>query len=203
MKHILQLIRHGKTEANEKGLYSGQSDLPVTSGGISDLRKKKSKNLYMETQAYFTSGMKRADETFAAVFGDTAYERLSCFAEYNFGDFELKKHDDLMKLPEYVEWVEDKNGDVFCPGGESYNGFRDRILTGLSRHFERMLSEGKESSTIVAHGGTIGVITMYFDAGGMHLYEAMPSHGEGYLLELELDEHSVLLKNTQRIKEHE
>ena len=203
MKHILQLIRHGKTEANEKGLYSGQSDLPVTSGGLSELQKKRAKNLYRQTQAYFTSGMRRANDTFAALFKDIEYEELNCFAEYNFGDFELKKHDDLMKLPEYTEWIEDKSGEVFCPGGESYNGFRDRILTGLSSHFERMLSEGKESSTIVAHGGTIGVITMYFNDSEMHLYEAMPSHGEGYLLELEIDEHSVLLKNARRIKENE
>ena len=39
MKMIL--IRHGKTEANEKHLYCGSTDLPLSEGGKSELTERK------------------------------------------------------------------------------------------------------------------------------------------------------------------
>ena len=36
----ISIIRHGMTEANEKGIYIGKTDLPLSSKGASELAAK-------------------------------------------------------------------------------------------------------------------------------------------------------------------
>ena len=63
-KEIL-LLRHGMTEANEKHLYCGRLDWPLSPAGKEALRRKAAAadHIYGEWDAYYTSGMKRTDGT--------------------------------------------------------------------------------------------------------------------------------------------
>ena len=57
----LYLIRHGRTEANEKWLYCGATDLTLSESGKKDLEK-----VHCEIPGnplFMTSGMKRTEET--------------------------------------------------------------------------------------------------------------------------------------------
>ena len=38
---IIYLIRHGKTEANERHLYCGSTDLPLSDAGIAEQKEKR------------------------------------------------------------------------------------------------------------------------------------------------------------------
>ena len=62
-KLMLSLIRHGKTEANEKHLYCGKSDIHLSENGINELNDIKSSIKYPECNKFFSSGAKRANET--------------------------------------------------------------------------------------------------------------------------------------------
>ena len=42
----IHLIRHGLIEANEKGLYLGKTDLPLSALGLRDLLDKKQTAVY-------------------------------------------------------------------------------------------------------------------------------------------------------------
>ena len=46
-KLMLALIRHGKTEANEKHLYCGKSNIPLSENGIKELNDIKNSKKYM------------------------------------------------------------------------------------------------------------------------------------------------------------
>ena len=60
-KLMLSLIRHGKTEANEKHLYCGKSDINLSENGINELNDIKSSIKYPECNNFFSSGAKRAN----------------------------------------------------------------------------------------------------------------------------------------------
>lgn len=66
----LTLIRHGLTEGNLKRLYYGSTDLPLTEAGIAALHSDPP--AAPEAQDYYTSGMRRTEQTFAILFGRTA-----------------------------------------------------------------------------------------------------------------------------------
>ena len=103
MKRIL-LLRHGSTEANERFLYCGRSDISLTDKGKNYLQsralsyQKKLNSDEKENSVnvkYFTSGMKRTDETLEILFDTRSYERLTDFKEMNFGIYEMKSYDEL------------------------------------------------------------------------------------------------------------
>ena len=56
----IYLIRHGKTEANEKHLYCGSTDLPLSEAGREELQ---SVHYDIKNVRFLTSGMKRTEET--------------------------------------------------------------------------------------------------------------------------------------------
>ena len=61
----LVLIRHGQSEWNEKNLFTGWKNPPLTEKGIkeAELAGEKIKNLNIDFSHYFTSALVRAQET--------------------------------------------------------------------------------------------------------------------------------------------
>ena len=74
----IYLIRHGKTEANERRLYCGSTDLPLSRQGAAELAQ-----LHYDIQnvRFLTSGMKRTNETLRILFGDVFYAYSFSFAK--------------------------------------------------------------------------------------------------------------------------
>ena len=66
------LIRHGMTEANEKHLYCGSTDLPLSAAGAAALR-----TLHYEVKnaVFLTSGMQRTEQTLELLFGRVPHRR--------------------------------------------------------------------------------------------------------------------------------
>ena len=56
----IYLIRHGKTEANEKRQYCGSTDLPLSEAGKEELGQL---HYEINNVRFLTSGMKRTNET--------------------------------------------------------------------------------------------------------------------------------------------
>ena len=56
----IYLIRHGKTEANDKRLYCGSTDLPLSEKGRKELGQL---HYEIKNVRFLTSGMKRTTET--------------------------------------------------------------------------------------------------------------------------------------------
>ena len=88
----IYLIRHGKTEANEKWLYCGSTDLPLSEKGRDEIREI---HYDIPNVRFLTSGMKRANETLEILFGDVPYAVDSRFREVDFGIFEMRSYYEL------------------------------------------------------------------------------------------------------------
>ena len=166
----IYLIRHGKTEANEKRLYCGSTDLSLSAAGREELL---SVRYDITPERFVTSGMKRTDETLQVLFGTVQYSVDARFREVNFGDFEMKSYEMLKDDPAYQAWLTGDNESNIPPGGESGAQMTRRVLEAL-----REIPDG---TALVTHGGVIAAIMAnLFPREGKHRYQWQPRNGCGY-----------------------
>ncbi len=173
------LIRHSMTIANEKHIYCGKTDLPLSENGIAEIKRLKSLNIYPSADLVITSGMKRTDETAKIIYGRID-KIVPSLREFTFGEFELKGYEDLKEDENYLNWIMDKTGDVCCPDGECKNDFTNRVFDG----FNDIISEfnHKEMIAIITHGGVISALMeKLFNED---FFEIKPEPGRGYLIDL-------------------
>ena len=91
----LLLLRHGLTQANEKRIYCGATDLPLSENGRAMARELAALRPLPACDLYLTSGMARADETLELLTGRTANRVLPAFSEMDFGRFEMMGYETL------------------------------------------------------------------------------------------------------------
>lgn len=166
------LIRHGKTEANEKCLYCGSTDLPLSEAGREEL----------ETLCYdvgnvrfLTSGMKRTNETLEILFGKQPFEEDPRFREVDFGIFEMHSYAELKDTEAYQQWLTGDNEANVPPEGESGVQMKARVLEAFASL--------REDTCLVTHGGVIAAIMEHlFPEEARSRYEWQPKNGHGYCL---------------------
>ena len=167
------LIRHGMTEANEKRLYCGSTDIPLSDTGreaLSHLRYT------VSCKKYLTSGMLRTEETLQLLFGEVPHEKDHRFREVDFGDFEMKSYEMLKDDAAYQDWICGENEKNAPPHGESGDAMTKRVLEAY-----RDVQNSGEDTVIVTHGGVIAAIMQsLFPNEGKHRYAWQPKPGHGY-----------------------
>ena len=164
------LIRHGKTEANEKRLYCGSTDLPLSVRGREELSRI---HYHIENVRFLTSGMKRTNDTLKILFGDVANEEDARFREVDFGDFEMRGYEELKENPAYIAWCTGDNESNIPPNGESGQQMKQRVLEAFS--------EIREDTVLVCHGGVIAAIMEHlFPEENKSRYDWQPKNGHGY-----------------------
>lgn len=178
---IIILIRHGRTEANEKRLYCGCTDLPLSENGRSELIKLRANGPICATEGLriITSGMRRTDETLRLLFDRSPETVLAELREMNFGRFEMRSWEELKDDPDYTAWIMDQTGSVTAGGGESGNAFHERIF--------RSLDSLTEDCLIVTHGGVItSIMGRLFPEENKGFYDWQPPCGGGYRIDTDL-----------------
>ena len=100
----------------------------------------------------------------------------------DFGAFEGKSYAMLRDDPAYREWISGDNERNICPGGESGEQMRRRVLNALE---QILRDDPAEHIVIVTHGGPIAAIMQHlFPGQGLNRYEWQPECGDGYLLKI-------------------
>lgn len=164
------LIRHGRTEANEKHLYCGSTDLSLSKAGLEELYFL---SYDVGEVQFITSGMRRTNETLKALFGDVAYTVEPDFREIDFGIFEMKSYEELKDTQEYQTWLAGDNLANTPPSGESGNAMTARVLAAFHR-LDR-------DSVVITHGGVIAAIMeSLFPQEQKNRYQWQPKPGHGY-----------------------
>ena len=172
----IYLIRHGRTEANEKWLYCGSTDLGLSESGQKDLEKVHYEIL--GNPIFMTSGMKRTEQTLKILFGNVPHTTDSRFREVDFGIFEMQSYQQLKETAIYQEWISGDNEKKVPPGGESGEQMKQRVLIGL----QNLQNETKDV-VLVTHGGVIASIMSHlFPKADKNRYEWQPKPGCGYVI---------------------
>ncbi|MEA4965731.1 MAG: histidine phosphatase family protein [Oscillospiraceae bacterium] len=173
----VSLLRHGKTEANERFLYCGVSDLPLTAAGAEELRILRDTHRYpaKDGLTFFTSGLRRTEETLRILYGEVPHTASSDLREMDFGEFELQSYDVLRDTDSYQRWLTGDNCQNRCPGGESGQEMAARVLSA----FRALPEQG--DLLLVLHGGPIAaILAALFPAEPKNRYDWQPRNGQGY-----------------------
>ena len=177
--NTLYLIRHSLTEGNERRLYYGTTDLPLSENGRKLCRSLQGFLPLPAGAQFATSGMRRAEETLSLLFGDVAHEIYPDLREMEMGTFEMRGYDDLKDDPDYKAWLSDALGTFVIPGGESNQAVRERAV-GCVR---RLASHTADAMLIVCHGGIIAAIMHeFFRDPERSFYDWIPHACHGYAI---------------------
>lgn len=200
----IYLIRHGKTFANEQRLYCGSTDLGLSESGKEELQQLKKAGVYQEipsSVSWFCSPMERAKQTLLLLFpeSEVVYQVWLGLEECRFGRFEMHSYEQLKEDPEYIRWILDESGLVACPGGESREANRCRVLESFQRLCQHLEFYKLSNAGVICHGGTIVTIMEHLCPGEKNFYEWQPAPGRGYRLKLQIEGEKKTVISLQKI----
>lgn len=164
---ILVLVRHGKSEWNEKGLWTGWRDIPLAPPGFEEAKKTGNELKGIRFDLAYTSVLIRAKQTLdeiLKVLNQTpevfANEALN---ERDYGDYTEKNKWDIQKELGEEEFQRIRRSwDYPPPNGESLKMVYARVLPYYQSEIEPKLKEGK-NILISAHGNSLRALVKYLE----------------------------------------
>lgn len=175
----LSIIRHGRTEANDNGIYIGRTDYPLSEKGIAELYSKMDEFVYPGVAKVYSSPLRRCTETAEILFPDKDIQCIDNLIEMDLGKFDGKSADELIDLPEFKEWLK---GGMECapPEGESVQDIQLRIFKALAVIIKDMMENDLRHCAVVTHGGIITNMIAGFGIPKVDPKDLQAAFGEGY-----------------------
>lgn len=146
------LLRHGDTDATERGYYAGWMDIPLSERGKRRIELVRKLLPWDGFRKVLVSPMKRTLETARIVVPDEPLEICEEIRERSFGSWEGKgwKEIETSFPEEMAEWRRDPLRFT-PPGGESF----EVVLARVVSFWERLRREPEGRYLVVTHGGVI------------------------------------------------
>jgi len=199
----LVLVRHGQSEWNLLGQWTGLTDVSLTDDGRKEARRAASTLEDIDLHRAYTSKLQRAKHTL-----DEIVEHLGR------KDLLRTEHDELNErdygdLTGKNKWqVKDEHGeekfnlwrrswDHPVPGGETLKDVSERVLPFYEKHILEDLKNGK-NVIVAAHGNSLRALIKYLEGVAdeeAHTVEIMT----GEVLVYEIDDSGKLIKKEVRL----
>lgn len=154
----LWLVRHGETQANVEGLYSGHAPTPLTPKGITQATTLGTLLQHIPFDRVMCSELERTQHTARLLLGDRPLrpDIVPQLNEMFFGDWEMRHHRDLIIEDEarYSAWCNNwqnaipTNGEGFQAFSERVNAFIGHLPTLNDQHL-----------LVVSHQGVLSLLT--------------------------------------------
>jgi len=164
----LVLVRHGQSEWNALGLWTGQEDVSLTEQGKAEARKAAEHLRDITLHKAHTSSLSRTHQTLEEIKSALSHTDLEtvqhkALDERHYGDYQAKNKweikdqigdDEFMKLR--------RNWDHPVPNGETLKDVHARVLPYYE---ERILEDLKEGKNIIvaAHGNSLRALMKHLD----------------------------------------
>lgn len=150
----LCILRHGRTKANEEGIYIGRTDYPLSEAGKEQLREMYETHEYPKVERVYSSPLERAVQSAQILFPDREITEVEDLQEMDFGVFEGLPAEELLELDTYKKWL--KGGlDNPPPNGESLRNMMVRCYTALNGIILDMMKEDVTSAGVMTHSGIL------------------------------------------------
>lgn len=154
----LWLVRHGETEANVAGLYSGHAPTPLTERGMMQARTLGQLLQAVTFDRVLCSELERTHITADLLLGTRHIPRqiVPELNEMFFGDWEMRHHRDLARedAENYAVWCNDWQ-NATPTNGEGFQAFSMRV-----ERFIAQLDDYKmcQNLLVVSHQGVLSVL---------------------------------------------
>ncbi len=166
MAHLV-LVRHGESEWNAKGLWTGWTDVNLSENGRIEARKAGDLLKDIHFDLAYTSALKRAQQTLEEIQGilqtqlqPTADKALN---ERDYGDLTGKNKWDVKKEfgeEQFQKWR--RGWDTPPPNGESLKDVYNRVIPYYETEILPKLKEGK-NIIIAAHGNSLRSLVKFLE----------------------------------------
>ena len=166
MAHLL-LVRHGKSEWNNKGLWTGWTDVDLNDEGVAEAKRAGEAISDIAISVAHVSELKRAKQTLEHIKKTigSAFDAKSNKAlnERNYGLFTGKNKWEVKEQIGEAEFQRIRRGwDVPIPEGESLKQVFERVAPYFDEHILPDLKKGKHT-LVVAHGNSLRALMKHIE----------------------------------------
>lgn len=163
----LVLVRHGKSEWNEKGLWTGWRDIPLAPKGFEEAKATGEQLKDITFDYAYTSALIRAQQTLDQILKTidqqppiTNHQSLN---ERDYGDYTEKNKWDIQKEVGEEEFQKIRRSwDYPPPNGESLKMVYERVLPYYKSEILPKLRDGK-NVIIAAHGNSLRALVKHLE----------------------------------------
>lgn len=165
----LILVRHGQSEWNAEGLWTGLTDVSLNEEGIEEARRAADALQGVRLDVAFTSSLKRAHETLDVILRaigqtDIPVIRHPALNERDYGDLTGKnkwKIRDEFGEEQFLNWR--RSWDYPVPGGETLKDVHARVLPYFQQAIVPELRAGR-NVIVVAHGNSLRALVKHLES---------------------------------------
>ena len=176
----ISLFRHGRTKANDEGIYIGSTDYPLTDLGCAELAGKLDQYEYPRVQRVYSSPLLRCTETAEILFPDVPMYISPDLRELNFGIFEGKSALELVGREDYRAWLKGGSPEIRPPEGESAEELCIRSYKAIHTILLDMMENDFAHCAVITHAGVISNLLACFGLPKIPATQLHSEAGEGF-----------------------
>ncbi|HEX5456736.1 MAG TPA: 2,3-diphosphoglycerate-dependent phosphoglycerate mutase [Candidatus Saccharimonadales bacterium] len=164
----LVLVRHGQSEWNALGKWTGQVDVPLTERGREEARKAAVHLRDISLHGAYTSKLSRAQQTLDEIKQALKHTELKTdehgsLNERDYGDYTGKNKWEVAKEIGEEEFIRlRRSWDYPVPNGESLKDVHARVLPYYEKRIEKDLKDGR-NIIIAAHGNSLRALMKHLE----------------------------------------
>lgn len=167
MPNYLFLVRHGESEWNEKGLWTGWVDTNLTEKGKDEARRAAKVIGEKIIHHVHVSPLLRAKQTMQEILNEIDQQPPvaihGSLLERDYGDYTGKNKWQIKEEIGDEQFTALRRGwDVHVPGGETLKMVHDRVVPYFESAIMPQLREGK-NVLVTAHGNTLRALMKHLD----------------------------------------
>jgi 2,3-bisphosphoglycerate-dependent phosphoglycerate mutase len=164
----LALVRHGQSEWNALGLWTGLRDIELNEIGINEARQAAESLRGIKFDVAYTSALVRAQQTLAEILSTLDQQGIPTIAnaainERDYGDLTAKNKWDVQKEygdEQFMKWR--RSWDYPVPNGETLKDVHDRVAPYYDAHILPELQAGK-NVIVAAHGNSLRALVKHLE----------------------------------------
>lgn len=167
MKYHIYLFRHGQTDFNQRKIFTGWLDSPLTKKGIEDAQTVAEKLRKKNIQIAFQTRLSRSKDTLSEVLRFHPECRLIItddrMIERDYGKLDGKTHESVISefgKKQFDVWH--RSYDVAPPNGESVKQVEKRVEEFITDLY-RFIQAARVNVAISAHGNSMRPFRRHFE----------------------------------------
>jgi len=198
----LVLVRHGQSEWNALGLWTGWQDTPLTAKGREEARQAAEYLQDFTLHKAHTSNLVRAQQTLDEIKSELNHQDLetvnhAALDERHYGDYTGKNKWQVKEEIGEVEFNKlRREWNYPVPNGETLKDVHDRAIPYYQEHIINDLKDGK-NIIIAGHGNTLRALMKHLeevDDNDVHTLEI----GTGQVLVYEINNDGKMISKQIR-----
>ena len=199
----LVLVRHGQSEWNLLGQWTGLTDVALTDEGRAEAQRAGKMLEDIDLHKAYTSKLQRARHTLDEIVDHLNHQELDrteheALNERDYGDLTGKNKWQVKEEhgeEQFMKWR--RSWDYPVPGGETLKDVSERVLPFYEQHILEDLKAGK-NVIVAAHGNSLRSLMKHLDEvadENAHSVEIMT----GEVLVYEIDDDGHVVKKEVRV----